>query len=377
MVERFDNASNDTSLTVDRALSEVRRGGLVAISESGMRDQVILVASAEMATEATVNRLRRLAFSEPSLLLSAPRLSALTGRAFQAPASVALPKDGAISTVQSLIDPTEDGQRRNAPLTLLSEGDGGGATAAAIDLVKRARLLPSAIVSRIAGLKAAEAGRWAREASILLVTHSDVEQYRQSAAARLVMAAEARVPLEDAEDASLIAFRPVDGGLEHVAVRIGSPSAEEPVLVRIHSQCLTGDLLGSLRCDCGDQLRGAIREIARQGSGILLYIAQEGRDIGLINKLRAYSLQDLGADTVDANMQLGFEDDERVYYPAAEMLKKLGVIRVRLMTNNPAKLSQLAECGVEVVDRVPHIFPSNKHNERYLAAKAAKSGHML
>jgi GTP cyclohydrolase II len=149
------------------------------------------------------------------------------------------------------------------------------------------------------------------------------------------------------------------------------------VLTRLHSECFTGDLLGSLRCDCGDQLRGAIAEIARAGSGVLLYLAQEGRGIGLVNKLRAYQLQDAGFDTVDANEQLGFDADERVYLPAAEMLRQLGISRVRLLTNNPEKVAALTRCGIAVVERVPHIFPANDHNERYLRTKASRSGHLL
>ena len=140
---------------------------------------------------------------------------------------------------------------------------------------------------------------------------------------------------------------------------------------------MTGDLLGSLRCDCGDQLRGAIQAIEGFGGGILIYLAQEGRDIGLINKLRAYSIQDLGVDTVDANKQLGFEPDERLYAPAAEMLKQLRVQSVRLLTNNPDKLQQLSTAGVKVVERVAHIFPSNPHNANYLETKAKKAGHLF
>jgi GTP cyclohydrolase II len=147
--------------------------------------------------------------------------------------------------------------------------------------------------------------------------------------------------------------------------------------VRLHSECFTGDLLGSLRCDCGDQLRGAIAEIARAGSGVLLYLAQEGRGIGLVNKLRAYQLQDDGFDTVDANEQLGFDADERVYLPAAEMLRQLGFERVRLLTNNPEKVAAMTRCGIGVVERVPHVFPANGHNERYLRTKATRSGHWL
>jgi GTP cyclohydrolase II len=169
----------------------------------------------------------------------------------------------------------------------------------------------------------------------------------------------------------------LDGGEEHVAIVIGEPDTTKPVLVRLHSQCLTGDLLGSLRCDCGDQLRGAIQAIADNGGGVLVYLAQEGRDIGLINKLRAYALQDLGVDTVDANEMLGFEADERVYAPAVEILRQLGIDSVRLLTNNPDKMKQLAAAGVNVVDRVSHVFPSNQHNASYLRTKADKTGHLF
>jgi GTP cyclohydrolase II len=148
-------------------------------------------------------------------------------------------------------------------------------------------------------------------------------------------------------------------------------------LCRIHSECFTGDLLGSLRCDCGDQLRGAIRRMAEEGAGVLLYLAQEGRGIGLANKLRAYTLQDRGLDTVEANTHLGFEPDEREFHAAAAMLRHLGIERVRLLTNNPAKLSQLAAYGVEVAGRVEHAFAANAHNRGYLLTKALKSGHML
>jgi len=185
------------------------------------------------------------------------------------------------------------------------------------------------------------------------------------------------VPLADAPDARIIAFRPSNGGHEHLAIVIGEPGTTEPVLVRLHSECFTGDLLGSLRCDCGDQLRRAIAEISIQGSGIVLYLAQEGRGIGLVNKLRAYQLQDQGYDTLDANERLGFDADERLYLPAAEMLHRLGFNRVRLMTNNPDKVAQLARCAIDVVERVPHVIPSNDHNQAYLRTKALRGGHLF
>ena len=160
---------------------------------------------------------------------------------------------------------------------------------------------------------------------LLAVDARLIDALPEMRAQRLVKAVSAQVPLIDSEKTSLIAFRPVDGGEEHVAIVIGDLDTDQAVLVRLHSQCLTGDLLGSLRCDCGDQLRGAIKAISEYGGGVLIYLAQEGRDIGLVNKLRAYNLQDLGSDTVEANHQIGFEVDERIYAPAAEILKQLGI----------------------------------------------------
>ena len=148
-------------------------------------------------------------------------------------------------------------------------------------------------------------------------------------------------------------------------------------MVRLHSQCFTGDLIGSLRCDCGDQLRGAVRQIGAAGAGIILYLAQEGRGIGLVNKLRAYTLQDQGLDTFEANEQLGFDADERHYLVAAEMLRQLGFSRIRLLTNNPEKIAALQRSGIDVVERVPHVFPANGHNARYLATKASRGGHLI
>jgi GTP cyclohydrolase II len=201
--------------------------------------------------------------------------------------------------------------------------------------------------------------------------------YEPVAARSLKPVSRARVPLADAIDTEVIAFRPRDGGLEHLALIIGTLDPAKPALTRLHSECFTGDLLGSLRCDCGDQLRGAIREIAGSGGGILLYLAQEGRGIGLVNKLRAYRLQDKGFDTLDANEQLGFDADERIYLPAAVMLRQLGIAAVRLLTNNPDKVAALTRCGIAVAERVPHAFPSNRHNEVYMRTKAERSGHLF
>ena len=246
--------------------------------------------------------------------------------------------------------------------------------AAAVELTKLARLLPAALTATIA-LGGKTIIEWLSQNDIVAAEVDDIAAYQANAARTLKPVSQARVPLAGAENARIVAYRPSDGGIEHLAIVIGEP--KEPVLIRLHSECFTGDLLGSLRCDCGDQLRGAIQQISQAGSGVLIYLAQEGRGIGLVNKLRAYQLQDAGADTIEANEQLGFDADERVYMPAAEILKDLGFKRVRLMTNNPEKVTALEHFGIDVVERVPHAFPANPHNERYLLTKANKSGHLF
>jgi GTP cyclohydrolase II len=209
-----------------------------------------------------------------------------------------------------------------------------------------------------------------------LIAADEILAYEQRVTTTLRPVSQARLPL-GAADAQLIAFRSGAGSPEHLAMIIGQPERDQPILTRLHSECFTGDLLGSLRCDCGDQLRGAIAMMAAVGNGILLYLAQEGRGIGLVNKLRAYALQDQGLDTIDANRALGFDPDERFYQPAAEMLRQLGFTQIRLMTNNPDKVAALTRYGIVIVERVPLSFPSNVHNEAYLHTKAVRSGHFL
>jgi GTP cyclohydrolase II len=203
---------------------------------------------------------------------------------------------------------------------------------------------------------------------------ADIAAY--DSAERLAIVARARLPVDASETAEIVAFRSPETISEHVALILGTPDGSAP-LVRLHSECLTGDVLGSLKCDCGPQLRVALIEITASGWGILLYLRQEGRGIGLINKLRAYELQDQGFDTVDANLRLGFAVDARDFGVAARMLKLLGQDRIRLLTNNPAKVAGLACSGIDVVERVAHHMPANPHNERYLATKRDRTGHQL
>ncbi|MBA3669071.1 MAG: GTP cyclohydrolase II [Sphingomonas sp.] len=189
------------------------------------------------------------------------------------------------------------------------------------------------------------------------------------------LAARARLPLEDLPETQIVVFRGSDDGQDHVALVVGSFGGKAP-LVRLHSECLTGDVFGSLKCDCGPQLKEALRLIGEEGGGVLLYLRQEGRGIGLANKLRAYALQDRGLDTVDANLRLGFADDERDYAHAAAILRQLGIGDVRLLTNNPAKVEGLEAAGITVAERVAHHMAANPHNADYLATKSAKSGHL-
>lgn len=361
---------------VDRALAELRRGApVVLLDEAGSG---ALVQAAETASDSGLTGLERLAGSEPLLLLTGQRAAALGLEPADAleGAVVALELSGrSARRVAELADPTAASGQTLRRRRLVETPP--ALSASAIDLAKLARLLPAAVLAPLGVTQNVDPIRWAREQEIPILTRADVQTYRTIAARALDQVAEARVPLRGAEDTRVIAFRPEDGGSEHMALIIGNPDADAPVLVRLHSECFTGDLLSSLRCDCGDQLRGAIETIGKIGAGVILYLTQEGRGIGLVNKLRAYALQDQGADTAEANETLGFDADERIYLPAAEMLRQLGYARIRLLTNNPEKVAGLKRFDVEVVERVPHSFPSNSHNDFYLATKARRFGHIF
>src|SRR5271170_4968753 len=357
---------------LDEAILAFRRGDAVLLDgENG----AVLAVAAELVTEASLDRLRNMSSRRLSVVVTRRRAVAL-GLAPRAALSgavrITVAPHLSAAVIRKLADPAA---------SLGAEPPGLGpepATAepgalAAVTLAKLADLLPAALVL---WLVPAEAALARRRADFAVVDMTAVLN-RRAAMAGLERVADARVPLAEAEDARLIAFRPGDGGTEHLAIMIGKPDPSTGVLVRLHSECFTGDLLASLRCDCGDQLRGGISAIAQAGGGVLLYLAQEGRGIGLVNKLRAYRLQDAGFDTFDANEQLGFDADERVYLPAAEMLRQLGFGTVRLLTNNPDKVIALERYGIRVAERVPHVFPSNGHNERYLRTKATRSGHFL
>jgi GTP cyclohydrolase II len=358
------------AVAVDRASAELRRGLAVLVQPA--RGAPSLVAAAEFASPALIEAFAAWSGVKPRVLLTHQRAATLKIRLYtDEVVAVPLPRDDAARAAQALADPTRDlHDPLMGPWQALREPLPGGAKAA-IKLAKIAGVLPAVIE---VPLKAAAAKRLGARENFPIVRAEDVEGHHGAVAFKI--AARARLPLEGAEDTRVLAFRPTNGAREHLALIVGAPEPPGPVLVRLHSECLTGDLLGSLKCDCGDQLRGAIAAIGRAGHGILLYLAQEGRGIGLINKLKAYELQDQGFDTIDANQRLGFEADEREFAAAAEMLKYLGFSSVRLLTNNPDKVAALSRHGIEVVERVAHSFPTNPHNEAYLATKKAKAGHL-
>ena len=376
--------SSPAQTSVERALGDLRRGALVILRDAPNQTAAV-VQAAEMTTSMGLKMIAQITGSQPTLAITRNRAAAIKILNQSSNVlSLSLPQSDRSTFIHRLSDPTfikdpNDNDFRALELerlTVIPESPGGIAEKA-IQLVKYARLLPSIVFSRLPLSEVDQLYNFKRDNGLLLVETASIDTFATIRAQRLVKATSAKVPLADAKNANLIAFRPVDGGDEHLAITIGNIDISKPVLVRLHSQCLTGDLLGSLRCDCGDQLRGAIQALEAFGGGVLIYLAQEGRDIGLINKLRAYNIQDLGADTVDANKHIGFEADERIYAPAAEMLKQLGIKSVRLLTNNPDKLTQLSSEGVKVVERVAHIFPSNPHNEEYLKTKAKKTGHLF
>ena len=358
---------------VARAIQDLRSALPIVVVSSGQ--DALLACAAELARDDVLALMQKWAAVPAFVALTHNRARTLKIRLYTEQAvRVALPADTGARAARALADPSRD---LNDPLM----GPWAAAREAlpqavlpALNLAKQAELLPSLVVHSI---RRAKALRIAAAQGLVVVSCEDIAFADDVSHTRLAVVARAQLPLAGAENTRVLAFRPDTGGREHLALIIGNPEPPGPVLVRLHSECLTGDLLGSLKCDCGDQLRGAIATIGAQGAGILLYLAQEGRGIGLINKLKAYELQDQGFDTIDANERLGFEAEERRFAVAAEILKYLGYTSVRLMTNNPDKVGVLTQQGITVVERVAHQFPTNPHNAGYLATKKARAGHML
>ncbi|QDL90874.1 GTP cyclohydrolase II [Paroceanicella profunda] len=354
---------------VARAQADFRIGLPVLLRAGEAR---LLALAAETLTADRLAELRSLG-GEIDVVVTARRAETLRARAYDGDiARIAVPADVAAAWLRATADPASDLKMpMKGPYATRRGGDAALARVA-VHLAKQAHLLPAAVtLVGGAGLEAR-----ALEAGLCQLSVADVARAQPEAMA-LEPVADARVPLEVSEAGRVHVFRPRNGGEEHYAVEIGTPDRRQPVLSRLHSACFTGDLIGSLKCDCGPQLRAALAQIGAEGAGVLLYLNQEGRGIGLANKMRAYSLQDQGFDTVEANHRIGFEDDERDFRIGAEILKRMGFSAVRLMTNNPRKVSMMEGAGVAVAERVPLRVGENPHNRGYLAVKAAKSGHLL
>ncbi len=354
-----------SDLALARALDDLRRGEIIRVTDGAVALDLL---AAELATTESLARLEHSARAD--LLLTPERaatLNILNQRPAAGAEAIAIHRMPWHDLVASLAtaDPVGDlATPFKGPFPTCDLGAAARAAAAGLQLAKRAALLPALFAVEAVG--DADAGK------LLEADAAAILGWRR--APRLQIVSRARLPLAGAENTEVVAFRPRDGGPEHLALLIGNPGSTP--LIRLHSACLTGDVLGSLKCDCGPQLQAAVRRIAEEG-GILLYLQQEGRGIGLLNKLRAYQLQDQGFDTVDANLRLGFGEDERDFDLAGSMLKALGVSAVRLLSNNPAKSEALTGQGIKVAELVPHLFGENPHNANYLATKRDRQGHRL
>lgn len=346
-------------LDVSRALGEVRARRPVRVNTP---DESLIILPVEGLDDRRLHAFTGLSADLPKLIITRQRAGAL-GIDTATPMALPLSVTHDAAAVFALAAGSKSDLRANAE-------PASRAASAAIRLVKLVHGLPAVITSR-----AAAVGNAALP-SIAVVEADAINRFVADAAKSLTIASEATIPLVSGASARFVVCRD-SLGTDQVAIIVGQPDASEAVPVRLHSACLTGDVFGSRRCDCGDQLQLALARIESLGGGVILYLAQEGRGIGLANKMRAYTLQDGGLDTRDANTTLGFEDDERDYGVAALMLRTLGYPRIALLTNNPAKLDGLTRAGIEIADRLPIEAPITPHNKRYMTAKAVRSGHTL
>jgi GTP cyclohydrolase II len=350
--------------SIARAIDALRRGWPILIgSEEGASLSLLAIETAD------AGRLHHFAPDRVADVLLSPergvtlKLANQRAAAEGGPVRIAYAPWLDLDTATALADPARD---LDAPLKgpfRATEVGNTDAARAALKLARLAGLLPAFFLRETDG-----------PADAPHDTAADIADY--DSPSHLRIASRARLPVAASEQCEIVAFRSAEEAVEHVALVIGRPNGQPP-LVRLHSECLTGDVFGSLKCDCGPQLDAALHRIAHEGWGVLLYLRQEGRGIGLVNKLRAYALQDQGFDTVDANLRLGFAIDARDFGVAARMLTLLGHDRIRLLTNNPAKVDGIEAAGVTVIERIAHALPANPHNAAYLDTKRDRTGHLL
>jgi 3,4-dihydroxy 2-butanone 4-phosphate synthase/GTP cyclohydrolase II len=393
--------------TVEEAIAEFQRGHAVIITDDEDREnEGDLCLPAQFTTPDDINFMAKHGRGLICTALSSERIDQLglpmmvdrntapLGTAFtisveaKAGVSTGISAGDRARTVHVLIDPNTTARDLVSPghMFPLRARDGGvlvraGQTEASVDLCRMAGLLPGAVICEI--MKAdgtmarqPELARFAKRHGIKMISIEQIIRYRLRTEQHVERITEANLPTRFGYF-RVIGYRVPGHPEEHAALVLGDVSTPEPSLVRVHSQCLTGDVFSSLRCDCGEQLDIALELIGKEGRGAFVYMQQEGRGIGLHNKLRAYALQDKGLDTVEANVALGFAADRRDYGIGMQILRDLGISRIRLLTNNPAKRHGLSAYGLEVVERVPVIARANPHNAGYLAVKQAKLGHLF
>lgn len=355
----FDRPGETDLVAVERAIAEFRAARPVLLRHG---DELGLALAAELADADFAARLDSLSAGNAHLVLSAARLRRLGARGRTETGVLAMPEID-LARVEALALKLD--ARVDAPV-----GPAGPLDDAALELARLALVLPAVILVPVA------AGQVAGE-PLITVTTQAVTGYRAAQVARLAIVGRAPVPLEGAPDTEFVVFRGGEGLRDQVAIIVGKPDLTAAVPVRLHSACLTGDLFGSLKCDCGDQLRETVQWMAGNEGGILLYLDQEGRGNGISNKMRAYKLQSQGWDTYDADEVLGFDLDQRHFDFAAAMLKQLGVSRVTALTNNPLKVGAIKAAGLEVAATQRVLGRPNVHNVRYLASKRDRAGHFI
>lgn len=392
--------------TIEEAIEDIKAGKMIImVDDEDRENEGDIIAAAEKCTPEVVNFMATHAKGLICMPMAGERLDQLEIQAMvventdnhqtaftvsvdHVSTTTGISAHERSATIKALIDPNSKPQdfRKPGHIFPLRYREGGvlrrtGHTEGSIDLAKLAGLYPATVICEIMSkdgtmARVPELLEFAKENSIKIITIADLIQYRRRKEKLVVRVADTKLPTAWGEFTA-VAYESLLDGKEHLALVKGEWTEDEPILVRVHSECLTGDVFASLRCDCGEQLQTALAMIEKEGKGVFLYMRQEGRGIGLVNKIRAYKLQDKGRDTVQANLDLGFPEDLRDYGIGAQILVDLGVRKMRMMTNNPKKIKGLEGYGLEVVERVPIEMPVKEENRRYLQTKKDKMGHIL
>ncbi|MBH98665.1 MAG: GTP cyclohydrolase [Rhodospirillaceae bacterium] len=350
------------ALQTERAVEEIRRGRAIELVE---KENIWLIAVVDTLEQPVFHHLQSTYNDSIKLLLTPQRAKAAGLCEDQTnPLELDLQRNIKLDELRALAG-FEPSFSKDVILNA-KPSENLKVASAAFRLAKLGKLLPSLLITP---------SKSANHSNVVSINTTDINA-PELVGQKLKLISKARVPLLDSAKCEIAVFRQQQGFGEHLAIVIGTPDPKTTTPVRLHSACLTGDLLGSLRCDCGDQLRRAVSHMNSLGGGVLLYLDQEGRGIGLTNKLRAYALQDAGLDTLDADQYLGFLPDERTYEVAAAMLKEIKITKIKLLTNNPSKIDALKSHGINVTGRLPLIAPVNSHNQRYLKAKLDRAGHL-